>query len=117
MTKKEALQLFEQRKVRTVWDDQEEKWYFSIVDVVAVLTGTDRPRKYWSDLKKKLKLEGSQLSEKIGQFNLGNLPQNFRSNATHKASASKTSGQRRWQRCQGRPKPIGNPVGTQHHFI
>jgi prophage antirepressor-like protein len=70
MTKKEALQLFEQRKVRTVWDDQEEKWYFSIVDVVAVLTGTDRPRKYWSDLKKKLKLEGSQLSEKIGQFKM-----------------------------------------------
>lgn len=53
MTKKEALQLFEQRKVRTVWDDQEEKWYFSIVDVIAVLTETDRPRKYWSDLKKK----------------------------------------------------------------
>ena len=70
MTKKEALQLFEERKVRTVWDDQEEKWYFSVVDVVYVLTGTDRPRKYWSDLKKKLKLEGSQLSEKIGQFKM-----------------------------------------------
>ena len=70
MTKKEALQLFEQRKVRTVWDDQVEKWYFSIVDVVSVLTGTDRPRKYWSDLKKKLKLEGSELSEKIGQFKM-----------------------------------------------
>lgn len=70
MTKKEALQLFEERKVRTVWDDQEEKWYFSVVDVVSVLTGTDRPRKYWSDLEKKLKLEGSQLSEKIGQFKM-----------------------------------------------
>ena len=70
MTKKEALQLFEERKVRTVWDDQEEKWYFSVVDVVSVLTGTDRSRKYWSDLKKKLKLEGSQLSEKIGQFKM-----------------------------------------------
>ena len=70
MTKKEALQLFEQRKVRTVWDDQEEKWYFSIVDVIAVLTETDRPRKYWSDLKKKLKSEGSQLSEEIGQFKM-----------------------------------------------
>lgn len=42
MKKKEALQLFEQREVRTVWDDKEEKWYFSIIDVVAVLTGTDR---------------------------------------------------------------------------
>ena len=70
MTKKETLQLFEERKVRTVWDDQEEKWYFSVVDVVSVLTGTDRPRKYWSDLKKKLKFEGSQLSEKIGQFKM-----------------------------------------------
>lgn len=70
MAKKEALQLFEQRKVRTVWDDQEEKWYFSIVDVIAVLTETDRPRKYWSDLKKKLKSEGSQLSEEIGQFKM-----------------------------------------------
>ena len=70
MTKKETLQLFEERKVRTVWDDQEEKWYFSVVYVVSVLTGTDRPRKYWSDLKKKLKFEGSQLSEKNGQFKM-----------------------------------------------
>lgn len=53
-----------------MWDDQEEKWYFSIVDVIAVLTETDRPRKYWSDLKKKLKSEGSQLSEEIGQFKM-----------------------------------------------
>jgi prophage antirepressor-like protein len=70
MTQQQALQLFEERKVRTVWDDEEEKWYFSIVDVVAVLTGTDRPRKYWSDLKKKLQQEGSQLSEKIGQLKM-----------------------------------------------
>ena len=70
MTQQQALQLFEEKKVRTVWDTDTEKWYFSIVDVVSVLTGTDRPRKYWSDLKKKLLQEGSQLSEKIGQFKM-----------------------------------------------
>lgn len=63
-------QLFEERKVRTLWDDEQEKWYFSIVDVIEVLTDTDRPRKYWNDLKKKLHLEGSELSEKIGQLKM-----------------------------------------------
>ena len=70
MTKKQEIQLFNDRKIRTVWDDKEEKWYFSIVDVIEVLTETDRPRKYWSDLKSKLKKEGSELSEKIGQLKL-----------------------------------------------
>ena len=54
MTKKEALQLFEQKKVRTVWDDQEEKWYFSIVDVCDVLTDSKdalTARKYWNNTK------------------------------------------------------------------
>ena len=60
MTKKEALQLFEQRKVRTVWDDQEEKWYFSIVDVCAVLTDSENPQTYWRVLKNRLKKEGNQ---------------------------------------------------------
>lgn len=70
MTQKQALQLFEQKKVRTIWDEEAEKWFFSIVDVIAVLTETDRPRKYWSDIKKKLKQEGSEVSEKIGQFKM-----------------------------------------------
>ena len=55
MTKKEALQLFEQKKVRTVWDDQEEKWYFAIVDVVEVLTDSENPQTYWRVLKNRLK--------------------------------------------------------------
>lgn len=58
MTKKQALQLFEERKVRTVWDDQEEKWYFAIVDVVAVLTDSENPQTYWRVLKNRLKKEG-----------------------------------------------------------
>lgn len=70
MTKKTAIQLFESRKVRSVWDSDAEKWYFSVIDVVEALTGTDRPRKYWNDLKAKLLKEGSELSEKIGQLKL-----------------------------------------------
>jgi prophage antirepressor-like protein len=62
--------MFVEKKVRTAWDEESEEWYFSIVDVVEVLTGTDRPRKYWNDLKKKLKIEGSELSEKIGQLKM-----------------------------------------------
>ena len=56
--------------MRTLWDDVEEKWYFSIIDTIEVLTETDRPRKYWNDLKKKLRAEGSELSEKIGQLKM-----------------------------------------------
>lgn len=65
-----AIKLFEQQKVRTHWDEKEEKWYFSIIDVIEILTGTDRGRKYWNDLKTKLKKEGSELSEEIGQLKL-----------------------------------------------
>lgn len=70
MEKKNKIKIFEEQKVRTVWDAEQEKWYFSIIDVIEILTGTDRPRKYWSDLKAKLKKEGSQLSAKIGQLKL-----------------------------------------------
>ncbi len=70
MTKETAIKLFESKQVRSVWDSEEEKWYFSIIDVIEVLTGTDRPRKYWSDLKSKLNNEGSELSEKIGQLKM-----------------------------------------------
>ncbi|MDR1755660.1 MAG: hypothetical protein LBR65_01700 [Culturomica sp.] len=70
MTKKDAVQLFENRHVRSVWDSEAEKWYVSIVDVIAVLTDSDRPRKYWDDLKRKLQIEGSELSEKIGQLKM-----------------------------------------------
>ena len=65
------LKLFESKKIRSHWDAEQEKWYFSIVDIIEVLTGTDRPGKYWADLKAKLKREGSELSEKIGQLKLG----------------------------------------------
>jgi hypothetical protein len=70
MTKETAIKLFEEKQVRSIWDSKQEKWYISIVDVIEILTGTDRPRKYWSDLKAKLKKEGSELSEKIGQLKM-----------------------------------------------
>lgn len=70
MTKETAIKLFDQKQIRTLWNEEQEKWYFSIVDVIEALTGTDRPRKYWSDLKAKLEKEGSELSEKIGQLKL-----------------------------------------------
>ena len=70
MTEETAIKLFEQKQVRSVWNEEEEKWYFSVVDVIEALTETDRPRKYWSDLKAKLKKEGSELSEKIGQLKM-----------------------------------------------
>ena len=64
------IQLFEKKQVRSVWDEEEEKWYFSIIDVIEILTENSRPRKYWSDLKSKLLKEGSELSENIGQLKL-----------------------------------------------
>lgn len=60
MTKQQALKLFEERGVRTVWDDEQEKWYFSIVDVVAVLTDSSNPQTYWRVLKKRLLAEGNE---------------------------------------------------------
>ena len=68
--KNTQIKIFEERQVRTIWDKEKEEWYFSVVDVIAVLTDSDRPRKYWNDLKNKLIAEGSQLSEKIGQFKM-----------------------------------------------
>lgn len=70
MTEKNAIKIFEQKQVRTHWDEEKELWYISVIDVIEALTGTDRPRKYWNDLKTKLKKEGSELSEKIGQLKM-----------------------------------------------
>ena len=61
---------FEDAPVRRVWDEKQEKWYFSIIDIVAILTGSPRPRKYWNALKTKLKQEGSELSHKLGQLKM-----------------------------------------------
>lgn len=70
MEKKNNIQIFESKSVRTYWDDQKENWYVSVIDVIEVLTDSDRPRKYWNDLKAKLVREGSELSDKIGQLKM-----------------------------------------------
>ena len=63
--------MFEDKKIRTAWDEEQEEWYFSIVDVISVLTGTENPRRYWSDLKRKLKIEGAvEVYEKIVQLKM-----------------------------------------------
>ena len=62
--------IFNNETIRTVWDKESEKYYISVVDIVGVLCESDRPRKYWSDLKSKLKQEGSEVSDKIGQLKL-----------------------------------------------
>ena len=62
--------LFNNETIRTIWDKDEEKYYISIVDIVGVIAGSNRPRKYWSDLKKNLIKEGFEVSEKIGQLKL-----------------------------------------------
>ena len=70
MEKNTSIKLFENKKVRVEWDTDEERWYFSIVDVIEILTGSSIPRRYWSDLKIKLKEEGFELYEKIVQLKL-----------------------------------------------
>jgi len=70
MIQKSALKIFDDKKVRTIWDDDQEKWYFSIVDVIEALTDSPRARKYWNALKTKLSTEGSQLSQKMGQLKM-----------------------------------------------
>ena len=62
------IKLFEQKKVRTHFDNEKEIWYFSVIDVIEILTDSSIPKRYWSDLKKKLIKEGSQLYEKIVQL-------------------------------------------------
>ena len=70
MTKQNAIKLFEEKKVRTVWDDETEEWYFSVVDVIEVLTESENPRKYWSVLKTRLKKEGNQTATNCSQLKM-----------------------------------------------
>ena len=70
MTKETNVKLFENRKVRSVWDSEQEKWYISIADVIEVLTESPNPRKYWSVLKTRLKQEGSELTTNCSQLKM-----------------------------------------------
>jgi hypothetical protein len=70
MDKETAIKLFEDKRVRVLWDEEQEKWFFSIIDVVGVLSESDNPRKYWSVLKTRLKYEGSQLATNCSQLKM-----------------------------------------------
>ena len=70
MAKETDIKLFGNFKVHSLWDAEQEKWYISIVDIIAALTESPRPRKYWNALKTRLKNEGSELSHNLGQLRL-----------------------------------------------
>ena len=77
MDEKYAIKLFEEYKIRTKWDPEIEDYYYSVIDVIAVLTESKNPRRYWSDLKRKLKKEGSQLYENIVQLKMKSTDDKF----------------------------------------
>lgn len=70
MTQQNAIRIFEERRVRTLWDDTEEKWYFSVVDVISVLTDSVDGRKYWNKLKQRLKEEGNETATNCRQLKM-----------------------------------------------
>ena len=96
------IQLFEDKQVRTVWDAQNEEFYFSVVDIVGILTDSNEPRRYWSDLKRKLVGEGSELYEKIVQLKLPSSDGKY-----YKTDCLNTAGVRRL--IQSIPSPKAEP--------
>ncbi len=70
MKQNESIKLFEEKKVRTLWDEEQEKWYVSVVDAIEILTESANPRKYWSVLKTRLKNEGSELATNCSQLKM-----------------------------------------------
>lgn len=70
MSDKDKVQLFKNKKICTAWDEKKEEWYFSIVDIIDILTESKEPRRYWSDLKIKLKNEGNETYDNIVQLKM-----------------------------------------------
>ena len=70
MKKETSIQFFEEKQVRSVWNEDEEKWYFSIVDIIAVLSGSSNPNNYWKVLKHRLNKEGSELVTNCNQLKM-----------------------------------------------
>ena len=70
MKDKTEIKIFEQKQVRSFWDENSEKWYLSVIDIISTLTDSTIPKRYWSDLKKKLTKEGSELYDKIVQLKM-----------------------------------------------
>ena len=89
MSEQDKIRLFENQPIRTAWNEEQEEWYFSIVDVIHVLTGSENPRRYWSDLKRKLKSEGAtQLYENIVQLKMKSSDgKNYKTDAANRAAS------------------------------
>ena len=77
MNKETAIRLFEQKQIRSLWDDEKEKWYFSIVDVIGVLTDSPNPNNYWKVLKHRLSKEGSELVTNCNQLKMQSSRRNY----------------------------------------
>ena len=72
------IKLFEGNQIRSIWDNEREEWYFSIVDIIGVLTGSENPRKYWSVLKIRLKKEGNELATICSQLKLKTIDEKMK---------------------------------------
>ena len=77
MNKETSVKIFESKQVRSLWDEDEAKWYFSIIDIIEILTASPNPRKYWSVLKTRLKKEGSQLATNCSQLKMQSVDGKF----------------------------------------
>ena len=91
---KKEIKVFESKTIRSSWDTELEKWYFSIVDVIEILTDSPRPRKYWNASKTKLHAEGSELSQNVGQLKLKSEDGKFYKTDVAKATTTEISQQR-----------------------
>lgn len=102
MTDQNHISLFEGKQVRYLWDEEKQQYFFSVVDVIQVLTDSPRPRKYWNALKTKLQAEGSEVSQNIGQLKLPAPDGKMR--LTDVATTSRVAG---WQCGACRSRAVG----------
>jgi hypothetical protein len=105
MKQQNAIHLFEDKKVRTLWDAEKEKWYISIVDVIEILTESPNARKYWSVLKTRLKKEGSQLATDCSQLKMQSVDGKF-----YKTDVADT--EQLFRLIQSIPSPKAEPFKT-----
>lgn len=108
MTKETAIRLFNERRIRTQWDDNQEKWYFSIVDIVGVLTESENPNNYWKVLKNRLKKEGSELVTNCNQLEMQSSDGKF-----YKTDVADT--EQLFRLIQSIPSPKAEPFNCFHH--
>ena len=109
MKKQNSIKLFNHKKVRVHWNDEEEKWYFSIIDIVGVLTESPNPRKYWSVLKTRLNKEGSQMATDCSQLKMQSTDGKF-----YKTDVADT--EQLLRLIQSIPSPKAEPFKMQNRY-